>query len=162
MNLVEAVVDADSVTFATHRLPLPERLRGRVPPGRLVLGLRPSDLVLAGPSVDPSLPRLRVEPTVIERLGDQCHVLFAVDAPSYTSGQEHRALDPDMDDTQILAGDERAIFTAVLNGRVEASIGEPLELALNHENMHLFDRHSGEHLSGAAPGSGAPVASGER
>jgi multiple sugar transport system ATP-binding protein len=162
MNLVEALVDADSVTFATHRLPLPERLRGRVPQGRLVLGVRPSDLLLAGPSVDPSLPRLRVQPTVIERLGDQCHVLFAVDAPSYTSGGEHRALDPDTDDTQILAGDARAVFTAVLNGRVEASIGEPLELALNHERMHLFDPHTGEHLSGAAPGRGTPVASGER
>jgi len=158
MNLVEAVADADSVTFATHRLPLPERLRGRVPQGRLVLGLRPSDLFLAGPVVDPSLPRLRVQPTVVERLGDQCHVLFAVDAPSYTSGHEHRALDPDMDDTQILAGDERAIFTAVLNGRVEASVGEPLELALNHERMHLFDPRSGEHLSGAAQGSAAVAA----
>jgi multiple sugar transport system ATP-binding protein len=148
MNLVEAQVSDDSVIFAGHGLPLPDRLRRRTLPSVAVLGIRPSDLLLAGPSADPALARITVDPTVVERLGDQCHLLFAVDAPSFTSDASHRALDPDADEAQILAGDERAVFTAVLDGLAPVMVGQPAELAINHERIYLFDPQSGALLSG--------------
>jgi multiple sugar transport system ATP-binding protein len=158
MNLVEATVGPQTVAFADHVLPLPERLRDRVRPGPVVLGLRPSDLVLSGPGADPAFPRLRVLPSVVERLGDQCHVLFPVDAPSYTAGREHRALGPESDATVILADDARAVFTAVLNGSVAATVGEPLEIAVNYERMYLFDPADGSLLSSRRRGADARAA----
>jgi multiple sugar transport system ATP-binding protein len=151
MNLVEAAVGDGSVIFAGHRLPLPDRLRRRTLPPRVVLGIRPSDLLLAGSSVDPALARVGIEPTVVERLGDQCHVLFPVDAPSYTSDAAHKALDPDTEEAQILAGDERAVFTAVLDGQAPVAVAQPAELAINHERIYLFDPESGALLSGTKP-----------
>ena len=148
MNLVEAQLSDDSVIFAGHRLPLPDRLRRRTLPSGVVLGIRPSDLLLAGPSADPALARITVDPSVVERLGDQCHLLFPVDAPSFTSDASHRALDPDADEAQILAGDERAVFTAVLDGLAPVMVGQPAELAINHERIYLFDPQSGALLSG--------------
>jgi multiple sugar transport system ATP-binding protein len=148
MNLVEAQVGDDSVIFAGHRLPLPDRLRRRTLPSGVVLGIRPSDLLLAGPTADPAFARITVDPTVVERLGDQCHLLFPVDASSFTSDASHRALDPDADEAQILAGDERAVFTAVLDGLAPVGVGQPAELAINHERIYLFDPQSGALLSG--------------
>ena len=148
MNLVEAQLSDDSVIFAGHRLPLPDRLRRRGFPSAVVLGIRPSDLLLAGASADPALARITVDPSVVERLGDQCHLLFPVDAPSLTSDASHRALDPDADEAQILAGDERAVFTAVLDGLAPVAVGRPAELAINHERLYLFDPQSGVLLSG--------------
>jgi multiple sugar transport system ATP-binding protein len=151
MNLVEAEVAAETVRFGSYELQLPARLRDRVPRGPAILGLRPGDLHLGGPRVDPSLPRLTVVPTVVERLGDQSHVLFAVDAPSYTTGSGHQALGPDSEETQILADDERAVFTAVLDGQARAAVGEPIELAVDSERLYLFDARSGDLLSGPGP-----------
>jgi multiple sugar transport system ATP-binding protein len=151
MNLVEAQVSDDSVMFAGHRLPLPDRLRRRTLPTSVVLGIRPSDLLLAGPSADPARSPISVNPSVVERLGDQCHLLFPVDAPSFTSDASHRALDPDADEAQILAGDERAVFTAVLDGLAPVMVGQPAELAINHERIYLFDPQSGALLSGRNP-----------
>jgi multiple sugar transport system ATP-binding protein len=147
MNLVEATLTEGDVVFADHRLPLPAGA-GAGAPERVVLGLRPTDLLLAEPSVDPAYPRLHVRPTVVERLGDQCHVLFQVDAPSYTAGPDHRALDPDMDEAQILAGDQRAVFTAVLDGLAPVSVGEEVALAVHHERVYLFDPRGGALLWG--------------
>ena len=148
MNLVEADVNGESVEFANYRLPIPDHLRQRGLPARVVLGIRPSDLLLAGPGTDPALPRVSVQPTVVERLGDQCHLLFAVDAPSYATDASHRALDPDAGEAQILADDQRAVFTAVLEGRAPVAVGQTAELAINHERMYLFDPQSGALLSG--------------
>jgi multiple sugar transport system ATP-binding protein len=163
MNLVEADVGTDTLTFATYELPLPARLRDRVPRGRAILGIRPGDLHLGGPSVDPSLPRLTVAPSVVERLGDQCQVLFSVDAPSYTTDSRHRALDTDDEETQILADDERAVFTAVLDGRAPAAVSKPIELAFDHERLYLFDAGSGDLLSGEETRlTGAPQLAGSQ
>jgi hypothetical protein len=93
---------------------------------------------------------MTVSPTVVERLGDQCHVLFTVDAPSYTTDSSHQALDPDVQETQILADDERAVFTAVLDGRAAVAVGQPMEIAFDFERVYLFDARSGELFSGAA------------
>jgi multiple sugar transport system ATP-binding protein len=150
MNLVEAEIGVGGVVFAKQELPLPARLRDRIPQGRAILGIRPGDLHLAGPGADPGQPRMTVSPTVVERLGDQCHVLFTIDAPSFTTDSSHQALDPDVQETQILADEERAVFTAVLDGRAQVAVGQPIEIAIDFERLYLFDVPSGGLLSGAA------------
>jgi multiple sugar transport system ATP-binding protein len=157
MNLVEATLTDGTIVFADHRLPLPPGVREKWSGDRVVLGVRPTDLMLAGPDLDPAFPRLTVRPMVVERLGDQCHVLFRVNAPSYPAGRDHHALDPDMDDAQILVDDERAVFTAVLDGLAAVSVGEPAELAVNHERVYLFDPRDGALLSGTRSARSAPA-----
>jgi multiple sugar transport system ATP-binding protein len=148
INLVEAEVTGGALSFASHEVSLPERLRGKVPQGRAVVGIRPPDLHLTDSSVSASLPRILVTPSVVERLGDQCQVVFPVDAPSYSADAAHQPLDPDVDETQILAGDERAMFTAVLPGRAAVRVGEPVELAIDYERLYLFDARRGTLISG--------------
>src|SRR5207249_7221510 len=81
MNLVEATIGTDSVSFAGFRLPLD---RERRPAGasnrRVILGIRPEsfeDVAFA----EPGLPQIEVAVTVLEEVGSDAHVIFPVDAP---------------------------------------------------------------------------------
>jgi multiple sugar transport system ATP-binding protein len=141
MNLVGAIVESGSVRFGSHELPLPPH--ARVPDRAVVLGIRPTDLEHTAVA-DPSLPRLRVRADVVEELGAESHVIFAIDAPR-VFGESVRAaveLDED-DDAGLFADDQRAMFTACIDGRRPVAAGEELELAVDVERMHFFDPHSG-------------------
>ena len=90
MNLVTAKMirddDGATVTFAGHRLPIPESVMHAKPEieayfGRdLILGIRPSDFEDAS-LTDESWPRIPVVTHVIEALGSEIHVIFVIDAP---------------------------------------------------------------------------------
>src|SRR5690348_17754425 len=60
MNLVEADVADGAVTFAGIRIPL---AGGGAPAGRVILGIRPQDLMLARPNAEAAFD---VEPAVVE------------------------------------------------------------------------------------------------
>jgi len=77
MNLVEAEIGDGEARFAGFRIPLPAN---GVPPGRVILGIRPQDFHDAA-QADPSLPTIEAEPAVIEELGSATHVIFPIDAP---------------------------------------------------------------------------------
>ena len=79
MNLVEARLEGETVSFGTTEL----RLTGAGAAGRrdVVLGLRPTSFVVAGAGVDPEWARLRVVLDVVEQLGSECNLLFTVEAP---------------------------------------------------------------------------------
>jgi multiple sugar transport system ATP-binding protein len=80
MNLVEARVSTAGAIFAGQTLPLPA---GSVVSGAqrtLIVGLRPNDLELPG-QWNEGCPRLRVEAQVVESLGSETNVIFALDAP---------------------------------------------------------------------------------
>jgi len=146
MNLVGARVDGSRVTFAGHSLPLP----ARVPPGEVVLGIRPGAFELDGPRVDPELPRMEVEAEVVEELGDEAVVTFRVDAPPVQADAVKAAFD-DLDEGRLIADDRTARFSARLRGRVDARPGQRLVLAIDHRELHLF-----ETTGAAIPLDGAP------
>src|SRR5262249_48360456 len=79
MNLAQARLRTDVVSFGSTEL----QLGGAhsISERDVVLGLRPTSFAVAGPACDPSWPRLRVDLDVVERLGSECNLLFAVDAP---------------------------------------------------------------------------------
>ncbi len=75
-------------------------------------------------------------------------MIFALDAPR-VSGESVRAaveLEED-DDGGLFADDQRAMFTACIDGRRPVAAGEELELAVDVERMHFFDPHSGAVIS---------------
>jgi multiple sugar transport system ATP-binding protein len=145
MNLVEATVDRAHVEFAGFRLPLPDG--ADVPAGRVILGLRPEafeDAALA----DASLPAIDVEVAVIEELGSDTHVIFAVDAPPIDSED---LLVREQQEEELTLGGDRAVFNARVDSRTAAAPGESLRLALDPARFHFFDPETGENLaSGAA------------
>jgi multiple sugar transport system ATP-binding protein len=151
MNLVEADVDDDEVAFGGHRLALPAAspLRGRR--RRVILGIRPTDFEAAGPTTDPALPRIRVKVDVVEKLGSESHLIFAVDAPRISAEAVRAAQESeDVDDGMLLADDERSQFTARVDGRFAVHAGDEVTLAVDAGAVHAFDPESGLAL-GAQP-----------
>jgi multiple sugar transport system ATP-binding protein len=80
MNLVEAQLSGDSVSFGGFTIPLDrERRPAFAEDGRVVLGIRPE--VFEDAAFAPGgLPQIEVEVTVLEELGSDSHVFFPVDA----------------------------------------------------------------------------------
>jgi multiple sugar transport system ATP-binding protein len=151
MNLVEADVDDDEVAFGGHRLALPagSPLRGRR--RRVILGIRPTDFEAAGPTTDPALPRMRVKVDVVEKLGSESHLIFAIDAPRISAEAVRAAQESeDVDDGMLLADDERSQFTARVDGRFAVQAGDEVTLAVDAGALHAFDPESGLAL-GAQP-----------
>jgi multiple sugar transport system ATP-binding protein len=151
MNLVEADLDDDEAAFGGHRLALPagSPLRGRR--RRVILGVRPTDFEAAGPTTDPALPRIRAKVDVVEKLGSESHLIFAVDAPRISAEAVRAAQESeDVDDGLLLADDERSQFTARVDGRFVVTAGDEVTLAVDAGALHAFDPDSGLAL-GAQP-----------
>jgi multiple sugar transport system ATP-binding protein len=140
MNLVEATIEGDTISFGQFRVPLsPDR---RPPAGttRVVLGIRPEafDDSAFGRS---HLPRVEVTSDVLEELGSDSHVFFRVAAPRITFETRGEA----DDETTILAETDSR-FTARVNPATTARVGEPLELTVDPASFHFFDVRGGESL----------------
>jgi multiple sugar transport system ATP-binding protein len=150
MNLVEATVTAEGLRFGDHQLPLPPSALGLPEAAtRVILGMRPSDLALAGPDDDSDAARLPVVADVVERLGSERRVIFRVNAPRVATDAVTAASDEPADAGAVLFGDERrSLFTAVLDGRAPVAADDALVLTLAPERMYLFDPATGRALRG--------------
>jgi multiple sugar transport system ATP-binding protein len=142
MNLVEGEARGGRLRIAGVDLPLAARREGPV-----IAGVRPTDLKPAGPDVDPGVPRLRAELEVVERLGTESHLIFPVDAPKL-GGEAAAAADEATEDSDatLLAADNRARFTARVEGRRRFTAGEAVEFTVPPDALHLFDPATGEAL----------------
>jgi multiple sugar transport system ATP-binding protein len=142
MNLVEADVVGDRLRFAEHELPLPpgRRFRQR----RVIVGIRPTDLQ-DGDAADRALPRLRVPVEVVEDLGAESHVIFAIDAPRVLADAVQAAqATAEPEEGVLLADDRRSLFTALLDGYRLIAVGSEIELAIDPQRLHFFDPPTGE------------------
>jgi len=142
MNLVQGEARDGLVRVAGVEIPLANGARHG---GAVIVGVRPTDLKPAGPDGDPGLPRLRVELEVVERLGAESHLIFPVDAPKL-AGAAAAAADEatEESDATLLAADNRARFTARVEGRRRFTPGEAIEFTVPPEALHLFDPATGE------------------
>src|SRR5229473_819342 len=85
MNLVEARLDDDAVEFGGFRLPLDREIRPTARrDGTVILGIRPEDFDTTDSTN--GRPSIDVEVIVVEDLGADTHVIFAVDAPRFRAG----------------------------------------------------------------------------
>jgi multiple sugar transport system ATP-binding protein len=140
MNLVEAIVEGDTIAFGQFRVPLAP---GRRPPdgvNRVVLGIRPEAFDDAAFS-QKQLPRIQVTVDVLEELGSDSHVFFPVAAPRVTI----ETRDATSDDATILA-DSDSLFTARVDPATKGRVGEPLELTVDPAKFHFFDVEAGGSL----------------
>jgi multiple sugar transport system ATP-binding protein len=142
MNLIEAEVSNGAALFAGQRLPVPAGHSGN-----LILGMRPTDLELPA-QWNENCPRLQAEAEVVENLGSETNLIFAVDAPRVDTEATRAAIEAKAaDDDQLLAEDNRAIFTARVQGRPRINPGDRVELAVRTERLHFFDPESGATLT---------------
>jgi multiple sugar transport system ATP-binding protein len=139
MNLVEAQVADGEVRFGSHAIPLPADVS--LPAGRVVAGLRPESFEDAA-FADPSLPQLDVQVEVVEELGADTHVLFAVAAPPVDVSEVREAAGDD----EALTTVEGSLFTARVDPATAARPGATLRLAVDPSRFHYFDPSTGLRL----------------
>ena len=149
MNLVEAEVHGRTVRFAGHELPVPDGSAAAGSAGKVILGIRPSDFEHAA-TADPDWPRIRVRAEVVEELGSETHVIFMIDAPPVSAEAVLAAADAsDESEGKLFVDERRAALTARVDGRRSVSVGEEIELAIDHASLHAFDPSTGLALGGS-------------
>ena len=118
----------------------------------MILGIRPADFEDAS-LADASWARMQVTANVIEELGSEIHVIFALDAPllQHPSISDARAGDQDADEAATVLAGGRTLWTARVAARSHVRPGQPIELAVNTSNLQFFDPASG--LSIGHPGA---------
>jgi multiple sugar transport system ATP-binding protein len=151
MNFVTARLVRDegpAVTFADHRLQVPEALLAARPglegyfDRELILGIRPSDFEDAG-LADPGWARMPVTAGVTEDLGSEIHVLFSIDAPQVEHSSIAQATAGDDDEAAIPLPGGRSMWTARVAARSNVRPGQPVELSVDTSNLQFFDPDSG-------------------
>ena len=142
MNLVEADLSNDAIAFGGYRIPASPPRAGE----RLIVGIRPEAFEDA--AFAPGLPTITAQVEVVEELGSDSHVFFHVDAPPMTAEVLESASE------EGLLPADRALFTARVDARTAARVGEDLELAVDPAGFHFFDPDSGARLETSA---GAPA-----
>jgi multiple sugar transport system ATP-binding protein len=116
----------------------------------VVLGIRPGAFVVDGPRADPAWPSMTVDLDLVEHLGEEAHVAFALDAPRVLGDAvAAAATDADGGDSRLLAEDERVRFIASVDGREPLAAGRRVTLRVDHTQLHFFDVATGEALAPA-------------
>src|SRR4051794_24159718 len=149
MNLVEARLDGDSVTFGTHSIPLDRGHRPRANAnGEVILGIRPEafeDIAFASEG----LPTLDVDVAILEELGSDAHVFFPIEAQQVLI--EDAMTDQPEDEATLLADEkDRSLFVARVDARTDARIGTSIRLAVDPSRLYFFSPETGESLTNGA------------
>jgi multiple sugar transport system ATP-binding protein len=143
MNLVDATVGGDNVSFAGFRVTLDARSPLAGEQRKVILGIRPTDF-RHGSEAGEDQPRITVRADVVEELGGVTNVIFPVDAPRVVTDATRAAEEAGSDDEgTLLADDQRARFCASVDGRRAVTIGEEIELAIDNQHLHFFDADTG-------------------
>ena len=95
---------------------------------------------------DPALPSVEVEVAVLEELGSDSHVIFAIDAPRVEAEELKAAADNE--EEALIAGD-RAVWNARVNAKTPARVGARMRLAVDASHLYFFDPDSGASLTAA-------------
>ena len=142
MNLVDAEISGGVVRFSGFEIPLPPGIDLGSIGARAIVGIRPSDL--ADPlEASAAHPRIAANVQVVEKLGAETHILFAIEAPRVNVDSVRAASEEDEAD---LFSEDRAVFTAILGGRRHVAVGDRVELTIDPRRLYFFDPTSGAAL----------------
>jgi multiple sugar transport system ATP-binding protein len=153
MNFVTADLvrdDGPAVTFAGYKLGVPasvieakaglDSYFGR----KIILGIRPSDFEDAS-LADASWARMPIKVGVTEELGSEIHVIFTIDAPpvQHSSISDAATGDDGEDESVAALVGGKSLWTARVSARSAVRPGQPLEVAVDTNNLQFFDSDSG-------------------
>jgi multiple sugar transport system ATP-binding protein len=140
MNFVEADVRGGRVRFADVEVVLPPGSHLAEVERRVILGIRPTGFLTAGPD---RWPTVTAVPDVVEDLGDERYVIFEVDAPEVDTDETRAAVDAKVADEALLVRHDRARFTARLPADRTITVGEPIPLSIDPDRLYFFDPDTG-------------------
>jgi multiple sugar transport system ATP-binding protein len=144
MNLVEATIDRDSVSFGGFTFPLDrERRPTGVANGSVILGLRPESFQDAA-FAERGLPTIDVDVAVLEDIGSDSHVIFSLDVPRVDVAEVRAA----REEQGSLLADSGSLFNARVDPRTRARRGSRLTLAVDPAQFFFFDPETHESLLG--------------
>jgi multiple sugar transport system ATP-binding protein len=146
MNLVEADVRGRAIAFGGFEVPLaPETDLSGFEGGRVILGIRPSDLEDAAVWRSQDLPTIEVRADVTEELGSEVNVIFTIDAPPVATEELRAAISDDAGEEAIILADEepRCVFVARVDARSQAAPGQAVLLSVDPSRFHYFDPATG-------------------
>jgi multiple sugar transport system ATP-binding protein len=154
MNLVEARLSGDSISFGGFTIPLDRERRPRfAEDGRVIVGIRPEafeDVKFAAGG----LPQIEVPVDVLEELGSDSHVFFPIEAQQILV--EDALVDDPADEVSILAEEkDRTLMTARVDARTDAHVGGSVRLAVDPSRLYFFSPETGESLLNGAAHSAA-------
>ena len=143
MNLARGTIDADGVSIGSLRIPLDrDRQPVGAPDGRVVVGIRPEAFEDAEFATG-DLPRLDVRVEVVEELGSDAFVFFALDTSPIVVEE---AQDDPEEETSLLADTASTFFTARVDPRTRARVGEITHLVIDPSRLYFFSPDTGESL----------------
>jgi multiple sugar transport system ATP-binding protein len=165
MNLAEAMLVRDdggglAVTFADHRLPVPDQAVAAHPglerflDRQVILGIRPSSFEDAA-FAPLRWPRIKAEASVTERLGSEVDVIFAVKTPPVQHEvmvaqfdlAAKQPLGQDQEQTGRLVGEGESQWTASVNPHTSVRPGRAIDLAVDISELYWFDPDSGQAIA---------------
>jgi multiple sugar transport system ATP-binding protein len=154
MNLVEARLSGDTISFGGFTIPLDRERRPRfADDGRVIVGIRPEAFEDAQ-FASGGLPQIEVPVAVLEELGSDSHIFFPVEAEQVVI-EDALADDPE-DETSILAEEkDRALLVARVDARTGARVGGSIRLAVDPSRLYFFSPETGESLLNGAAHSAA-------
>jgi multiple sugar transport system ATP-binding protein len=140
MNLVEGTVQGDTLNLGSFTIPADATRRPA--DGRVVAGIRPEAFEDAAFS-SANLPKLEVTVEVLESVGSDAYVFFNVDAERVTV--EDALSDEPEDSVSLIAeSGDRALFTARVDARTRARVGDRLVLTVDPSRVYFFSPETGE------------------
>jgi multiple sugar transport system ATP-binding protein len=128
MNLLSASAADGHVHAGDLELEVPG-----VPPGELVIGVRPEALRLVTGATEDQVMQVRTE--VVELLGHETIVYGSIRGQNVATASSGAG-------SSLPAG--RAKVIARLDARRQPAVGETITLAMSLEDVHLFDAKSGQ------------------
>jgi multiple sugar transport system ATP-binding protein len=154
MNLFEAAIDSGEVVVGPQRLSLdgawmPQRELERLGQGKLVVGIRPEDLAPLGDRRDSDSDgcRLVADVDLVEALGNEQLVHFAIDADNYRAEGLPTTHNVEANVATRMAGTAAGKGVARIDPRTRVAPGERITLAVDVERLHFFDPDTGQTLA---------------
>jgi multiple sugar transport system ATP-binding protein len=149
MNLAEGSLAGDTVSIGGIKLPLArDRRPSGAEDGRVVVGIRPEAFEDAA-FAPAELPQIEVRVEVLEELGSDAYVFFAVDAE--TIEVEGAVTEEEEEETTLLAADrDRTLFAARVDPRSDARVGELVRLSVDPSRLYFFSPSGDSLLNGTA------------
>jgi multiple sugar transport system ATP-binding protein len=148
MNLVNATIEGDTILIGNElRIPLDrERRPSELKDGRVIVGIRPEAFEDAA-YAEAGLPQLTVDVEVVEELGSDAFLFFALDAAPIVIEEALSDEDLEEGDQTLFAADrDRAMFGARVDPRTSASVGTQARLSIDPARLYFFSPETGANL----------------
>ena len=113
----------------------------------VIVGIRPEDLSDANLAHEATSARLQAQADLVEAMGSDVLVHFAVDAPQVVT-DDTRELARDLGEDPQTRGDAGTVMIARFSPRTAAREGAPISIAVDTERLHVFDPETGESVWG--------------